>query len=102
MFAESLSAFFDLSGFATLHTIAGTPNIVCIIGDKTTGRSELDGTWISMFDVMVKKSDITAPVKNRKLSFDGTSYAVENVKDDGAVLTITLSDAREGTVLNQV
>lgn len=102
MFTEDLNIFFDLNGFATKHTIAGTPNIVCIVGDKTTGRSELDGQWVTMFEVMVKKADITAPEKRKKLNFDGTTYTVENVKDDGAVLTITLSIAREGAVLNQV
>jgi hypothetical protein len=100
---ELLATIFDINeGFATTHTVAGVSGIVCIVGDRTTGHSQLDGQWVTMFDVMTKKADVVSPEKRKKLAFDGVTYTVENVKDDGAVLTITLSLAREGAVLNQV
>jgi hypothetical protein len=103
MFVEDLNIFFDLEGFASKHTIDGTPDIVCIVGEKTSGHSELDGTWVSMFEVVVKKADlVTLPEKREKMSFDGVSHTIENIKDDGSVYTITLSTARPGAVLNQI
>jgi len=101
MITEDLTVFFDLNGFASTHTIAGV-SVVCVVGDRTTGNSVLDGSRVTMFDVLVKKTDITEPEKRKKIIFDSVSYTVENVKDDGSVLTITLSIEREGTVLNQI
>jgi len=102
MTTDDITTFFDTDEFASPHTVAGVAGVSCIVGEKTAGLSELDRTWVSMFEFSVKKTDITKPTKNRKLSFDGTSYTVENVKDDGNVLTITLSDSRDGMILNQV
>ncbi len=100
--AELLDTIFDLNGIATKHMINGVPDLVCIVGVKNTGRSPLDGTKVTMFEVMVKKTDISFPEKRKKLNFDGTTYTVENVKDDGAVITITLSSFREGQVMSEV
>lgn len=99
MITEDLSAFFDLNGFASTHTVGSTAGVICIIGETITGRSELDGSMVTMFDVMIKKTDITAPRKWQKLSFDSVSYTIDSVKDDGAVYTITLSTARLGETI---
>lgn len=97
------SIFSTESGFATTHTVNGVAGIVCVVGEKTTGHSNLDGAWVTMFEVMFKTADIaTIPEKRKKMLFDGATYTVENVKDYGEVLTITLSLAREGAVLNEL
>ena len=87
---------FDLNGFASTHLVNGVSRVV-VVGDKTSGRSEIDGSWVEMFDVDIKKTDLaTAPTKRQKMTFDGFSYSVEHVKDDGQIYTVTLSTARVG------
>lgn len=107
MITENLDIFFDTAGFGSTHTIAGVAGVVCIVGDKLqgmsgTGGSDLDGAQVSLFDVMVKKTAISAPTLGKKITFDGTSYTVEQIKDDGSVLTITLSTARLGEMVRPI
>ena len=102
MIQEDLNIIFDESGFAERRNLNGTPNIICLVGDKNTGRSELDGLWVTMFEVMFKKADILLPIKNKKTTFDGVSYMVENIKDDGSVITVIFSSPRDGAMLNKV
>lgn len=95
MITEDLTVFFDLDGFASTHII-GSASVVCVIGDEVSGRSALDGTWVTMFDLFVKKTDITKPSVRDQLTIDGVAWTVDEVKDDGGVYTITLSTARVG------
>ena len=96
MIEPDLSIIFDLNGFASTHTINGVP-LVVVVNDKITGRSDIDGSWVEMFDVDIKKTDLaTAPARRQKITFDGVSYTVDQVKDDGSIYTITLSTARVG------
>ena len=91
MFVENLSAFFDLGGFATTHNLNGTAGVVCVVGDKTTGRSEIDGTWIESVDITVPESAIAIPAKGQSFYVDSTRYSVDGVRNDGSVLFIMLS-----------
>jgi hypothetical protein len=89
MINQDLDIFFDIAGFASLHTIGATTNVVCIVGEETTVRSEIDGTWVTMFEVTVKKTDIPAIVPGQRIPVDGHSNIVDAIRDDGAVLEIT-------------
>lgn len=91
MIVEDLSIYFDLNGFAETHTLNGTAGVVCVVGDKTTGRSEIDGTWIESVDVTVPANAITIPVKGQSFYIDSTRYSVDGVRNDGAVINIMLS-----------
>lgn len=101
MLTEDLTVFFDLDGFASTHTI-GASSVVCVVGDKITGRSALDGSWVTMFDILIKKTDISQPTKRQKLTVDGVAWTVDEVKDDGGVYTITLSTARIGEMVDSI
>ena len=91
MFVEDLSVFFDLGGFASTHTLNGTAGVLCVVGDKTTGRSEIDGTWVESVDITVPATAITIPAKGQVFYFDSTRYSVDGVRNDGDVLFIMLS-----------
>jgi len=95
MLTEDLDIYFDLDGFGSTHTI-GAASVVCVKGDEISGRSALDGTRVTMFDLLVKKSSISKPAVRDQLTIDGTVWTVDEVKDDGGVYTITLSTARIG------
>jgi len=99
MLTSDKSIFMDLNGFASLHTINGVEKTV-IKGDEINGHSELDNSWVQMFDVTIWKDDITKPAKGQKMTFDGTSYTVDAWKDDGEAYVITLSTARVGETMS--
>ena len=102
MLATGLSIFFDLDGFASTHTVNGK-SIVCVIGDKLSGRSELDGSWVEQFDILAKKTDIVpAPTRGGYLTVDGVQWTVDSVKDDGEVYTFTVSTKRLGEMIDAV
>jgi len=102
MMTENLTAFFDLDEFATTHNFNGTAGVLCVVGDKITGRSEVDGTWVEMFEVSFMVSAITIPTKRQQITFDSKTQTVERVKNDGAVVTITLSNARAGEMIRDM
>jgi len=91
MMTEDLTVFFDTTGFSTVHTINGTPGVLCIVGDKITGRSEFDGAWIETLEVAVQKTAMTIPVPKQAFVLDSVRYTVDTIRDDGAVVFITIS-----------
>jgi len=94
MITEDLSIFFDTNGFASLHTINGTPNIKCIVGGKEDGVSSVDsfqGKRVSIFDISFKFGDIATPRVGDPITYDGNTYTVEGVKSDEYVVTVTVS-----------
>lgn len=101
MFTEDLVAFFDLTGFADMHNVGGN-SVACIVGAKQSARSEHDQTWFNGFDVAVKRSDITVPAQWDNITFDGTSYMVAAVHDDGSVVTLTLATPHDGDMLHLI
>jgi len=95
MIQEDLGITFDLGGFASSHVIDGVP-VVCVVGDKISGRSEVDDAWIEMFEVLIKAADITEPHVRQKMVFDGVTYSVDAVKVDSSVFTVNLALPKPG------
>ena len=96
MIEPDLNIIFDLNGFASTHTINGVP-LTVVVGDKITGRSEIDGSWVEMFDLEIKKTDLASPPSIRqKMTYDGASFTVDQVKHDGFTYVVTLSNPRVG------
>lgn len=96
---SDIDIFINTTDFASLHAIGGASGVPCIVGEKTSGFSQIDGIWVDMFDVTVAKSAIALPEKYGKVSFDSVSYTVENIRDDWLIVVLTLSGARPGTMV---
>lgn len=102
MITDDATIFFGAAGFATAHTINGTAGIMTIVGDKVSGRSELDNSWVELLEIQVLKSSIPAPSLRQKMTFDSVSWDIDGLKDDGQVYTITLSSAKPGEIAREV
>jgi len=91
MFTEDLTVFFEhAGGFQSSHLI-GTTAVDCIVTEQITARSEVDGSFLQIFDVVFKKTAITTPVPKQAISFDGVRHTIDAVVDDGVVVTMTIS-----------
>ena len=102
MITDDASIFFGDSGFASPHTINGTANIMAVVGDKFSGRSDIDSAWTELLEISVLKGSITMPTLKQKFTFDSVSYDIDAIKDDGQVVTITLASAKPGEIAREV
>lgn len=91
MISLNLSIFFDTNGLATTHTINGTAGVVCIVGDKTTAVSEIDGMSLEFFDLAIKAADLPNPTPKQAVSIDGVRWVIDSNKSDGLIHVLTLT-----------
>lgn len=88
MFAEDLTAFFDItSGFAQNATLSGG-GVVPVIFDKAY-QGALGGLVESTGpQCLAKSADVSAVVQGSTLVIAGTTYTVTGVEPDGTGITV--------------
>lgn len=86
MLEDIETVFLDPDEFAALHTIDGEENILCVIDDDKSSKTNTDGVYVIRRRLFIKQSDLGyRPIPEQMMNIDGENFYVVDVIGDGLI-----------------